>query len=539
MLKYFYITIISCFLVTVIRNPLYAADLNPDSIKAHIYYLGNDRLAGRATGSNGAALAADYIATKLALYGIKPLKQGGGFFQEIPMHGSRTLPASILTISRGDSTDSLRLGADYLMYKTGAETFMPRSFPLVFVGYGIVAPEYDYNDYQTVDVEDRIVVYLEGEPRSDNPLYFAGAQPTLHASPEAKQRLAISHGARGCILIPALHGESWARMAREFSFEDVRLAYSVSGNLSIVINPDILDKLFEDPSEIYRMDETGSMRSFALKASMQFEGRFAERDFLGRNVIGYLPGADRELRNSYLLLTAHYDHLGIGPAVNGDSIYNGVCDNASGVAVLLELARVFAGTSERARRSMIFLFLTGEEKGLLGSTYYTDNPLVPLYKTIADINIDGAPLFEKFKDVVAVGSEYSTLSRDLQHILDEMGVKLSEIPDVFFNEAESLVRSDQFSFAKAGIPSILIVEGLHYINTSYESGLKRMIYWNQNIYHSPADDLNQRLNFRAALQYAGIIRQFAEFLADENSEPQWNEGVPFSAARLRSIIEKK
>jgi hypothetical protein len=362
--KYLYITIIYCFFSTIIR----AGELNPDSIKSNIYFLGDDRLAGRATGSIGAALAADYIAGKLARYGIKPLRKGGGFFQEIPMHGSRTLPASILTISSGNVTDSLRLGADYLMYKTGAETFMPRSFPLVFIGYGIVAPEYDYNDYQTVDVEDKIVVYLEGEPQSDNPLYFAGAQPTLHASPEAKQRLAISHGARGCILIPSLKGKSWAQMAREFSFEDVRLAYAVSGNLSIVINPDILYKIFDDPSEILRMDETGSMRSFDLKASMQFEGSFSERDFLGRNVIGYLPGEDSDLKDSYLLLTAHYDHLGIGPAVNGDSVYNGVCDNASGVAVLLELARVFANTPERRKRSLIFLFLTGEEKGLLRST---------------------------------------------------------------------------------------------------------------------------------------------------------------------------
>ncbi len=531
--------IIFTILCTCFPANIIATEFSVDSIRNHVMVLGDDKMQGRATGTAGAAMAAEYIAGKLEQYGIAVPPKSNGYYQEIPMHGSKTLPTSVLIINKQDTTVHLHLGKDFLMFKTGAETFTPRSFPLVFVGYGIVAPEYDYNDYHTVDVEDKIVVFLDGEPHSDNEMYFEGARPTLHSSPDTKQRVAISRGARGSILIPSPDGVSWDNLVREFSFEDVRLAYTVSGHLSIVINPDLLYLFIDNPSDLFQMDEAGTMRSFNLAARMQFEGKFEERDFLGRNIIGFISGSDRIMKDTYLILSAHYDHLGIGPAVNGDSIYNGVSDNASGTAVLLEIARVFARLKNRPNRSLIFIFVTGEEKGLLGSTYYTDNPIVPLYKTIANINIDGAALFEEFKDIVAIGSEYSTLESDLKTVLSEINIGLSAIPEIFFNESESLVRSDQFAFAKAGIPSVLLIEGLHYLETGYKEGLKRMIDWNMKIYHSPFDDLNQPLNFRATRQYAEIVFKFALFLANNKSEPQWKDGIPFSTFRIRSMIEKK
>ncbi len=520
-------------------HTLSGADIPAGAIKAHVSVLGSDSLEGRATGTVGAAKAAAYISDKLHAYGVESPAGLNGYYQEIPMHGSKTLPSSRLEIFRQDSTIRLKLGRDYLMYKTGAETFMPRAFPLVFVGYGIVAPEYDYNDYQSVDVEDKIVVFLDGEPDSDNDRFFEGSIPTLHSAPETKQRVAISRGARGSILIPDLSNSTWDRLARAFSFEDVRLAYAVSGHTSIVINPESLPVLMEDPDLIYEMDRTGTMRSFGLQTAMQFEGHFQERDFLARNVVGLVKGTDRGLRDSYILVSAHYDHLGIGPPVKGDSIYNGVSDNAAGAAVLLELARAFADSPQKPKRSLIFIFLTGEEKGLLGSTYYTDNPVVPLYKTIANINIDGPPIFEEFLDIVAIGGEYSTLGSDLEQFMATIGIGISEIPDIYFDASESQMRSDQFAFAKAGIPSVLIVEGLNYKKTDRRNGVRRMLNWIQNIYHSPFDDLNQPLNFDATAQYADIIFRFLQFLAKRPETPRWHEGAPFSTARIRSIIEKK
>ena len=224
----------------------FCAGIEPDSIYAHVKILGSDSLEGRATGTRGAFKASEYIAGKLGQLGVSALPDAPNYFQDIPMHGSRTRTSSILTIQSERDTIFLQLDKDYLMYKTGAETFMPRSFPLVFVGYGIVAPEYDYNDYQTVEVEDKVVVYLDGEPRSENDQYFEGRTPTLYSSPEVKQRIAISRGARGSILIPRLRAASWERLVREFSFEDVRLAYSVSSHLSIMINPARLSLLMKN-----------------------------------------------------------------------------------------------------------------------------------------------------------------------------------------------------------------------------------------------------------------------------------------------------
>jgi len=528
--------LISC---TCLLSNAVASDINADSIKNHIFVLGDDQMQGRATGTAGAVMASEYIAAKLKQYGIGPAPNFSEYFQQIPMHGSRSLQTSRLTIYKNDSILNLHLGMDYLMYKTGAETFMPRAFPIVFVGYGIVAPEYDYNDYLSVDVENKIVIFLEGEPESEDERYFEGPRPTIHSLYETKQRIAISRGARGSIFIPLLKSISWEKLAQEFSFEDVRLAYAVSSHLSIVINPDVLPLISDRIAQICRMEAAAAMGSFYLDVNMQFTGKFEERDFLDRNVIGFIPGRDRILKDRCLILSAHYDHLGIGPAVNGDSIYNGVSDNASGTAVLLELARVFSALNEKPKRSLIFLFLTGEEKGLLGSTYYTENPVVPLYRTIANINIDGAPMTEEFNDVVAIGSEYSTLEDDLKIILKEIGITLSSIPDIFYNEAESLVRSDQFAFARAGIPSVLLVEGLHYKNTPYELAIRRLIEWNLNIYHSPFDDLHQPMNFTATLKYVKIIFHFAEFLANQDSEPEWREGVPFSATRIQNNIEKR
>jgi len=477
----------------------------------HLAFLGSDSLAGRGTGTRGGEIAAAYIADELAKLHIQPAGDDHSYYQQIPMHGSRPLPGSNFQIISKPSEKRLELGKDYLLYNTGAQTFVPKPVPLVFVGYGIVAPEYDHNDYQALNVVGKIVVFLSGEPASNEPSYFAGSQPTLYSFPETKQKTALARGAVGSIMIPTPRQESgrdWQAGLNEFAFEDVGLFYSVTGNLSVVLNPQTANLLFEDApyslKQIFNMEATNNLRSFHLAVSASFRGSFQQRDFLSPNVIGLLQGSNAQLKDSYVIVSAHYDHLGIGPAIEADSIYNGVFDNAAGVAAVLEIARVLTMLPEKPKRSVLFLFFTGEEKGLLGSGYYVDHPVVPLYKTIANLNVDGLAMFDTFNDIVGVGAELSTLGELLEEVARELGLRISAIPSPF-PAPVSFARSDQITFAKAGIPALLVMEGPDYRHTSREAGLQRLIKWGQQIYHTPFDDLRQSINLEAAGQHTQVL----------------------------------
>jgi hypothetical protein len=524
-------------------NPVFPdLDLSAKSIKIHTEVLANDSLEGRGTGTTGGNLAASYIANEFAKYGLKPAGVNNSFYQNIPMHGSYPLKSSELKIYTGEKERILELEKDYLLYKSGQQTFTPVPLPIVFVGYGIVAPEFDYNDYQSIDVEGKIVVFLDGEPESDDPVYFNGEAPTVYKYPVSKQRIALSRGAAGSILIPDINAEDWSYRISDFAFEDVTLAYSASNNLSILLNPESADYLFKNSEysfgNILQMKEEHKLISFPMNIQLSFKCNFIQRDFLAQNVIGMIEGSDKKLKDNYLIISAHYDHLGIGPAIDGDSIYNGALDNAIGSAVLLELARQISEAKVQPKRSIIFLATTGEEKGLLGSQYYTDNPAVPLYKTIANINIDGIALFRDFQSIVGVGAEYSTLYEFLLNTTSNMNLQLDEIPPQF-KVFEAFNQSDQISFAAAGIPSILVLEGLHNKHRTEEDVLYAFIDYMLNRYHTPFDDLSQYIDYVAAAQHTEILYNLILLLANSEIVPEWKSSSPFINARLRSIAEKR
>ena len=478
--------------------------ISVDSLQKHTEFLGGDALAGRGTGSKGEKLAVAYITDQFEAYGLLPAGDRKTYFQNIPMHGSFPLATSRLTVYNRSGIYQLTLGQDYLLYKTGAATYIPTPAPLVFVGYGIIAPEFDYNDYLNIDVEEKVVVFLVGEPYSEDTLFFDGANATVYSSVEAKQRLALSLGARGSLMISLPTSDpdmEWQYWVNEFAFEHVSLAYTVTSHMSALIYPEIARILFEKApfslSDVIEMHKTGRLISFDLQSEISFKGKFKERDFVAQNVIGKREGHDKTLSTSYVILAAHFDHLGLGPVIEGDSIYNGVLDNGLGVAALLEIVRLIGTDNKGPRRSVLFIAFTGEEKGLLGSSYYIDHPAVPLYRTIANINIDGVSAFDKTKDFIGVGTEYSTLNEDLLKICERLGLGVSKMPEDYFYEAENINRSDQYAFMKAGVPSILVVEGVNYLNTPYQEGLMRLINWNQTIYHTPFDDLNQKINYES------------------------------------------
>lgn len=535
-------------LVFILSNNITSQNINifsQSSFRKHIEVLGSDLFEGRGTGSTGGYLAAKYLAQVYSQLNLKPAGDKDTYYQYIPLHASTALASSSFILYTGNEQQRLKLNDDYLLYKSGDQTFIPAPVELVFAGYGIIAPEFDYNDYQTIETQGKIVMMLEGEPASNDPSYFDGDLPTIYSYPEAKIRTSISQGAAGTIIIPNIKQNnfySWENFKKQFVFEDMTLAYSVTGNLGALMNPQTAEKLFlnseYDLNYIYELSEQNKIISFPLETKISFKGEFKRRDFVAPNIIGIFEGSDPELKNEFVIVSAHYDHLGIGPAVKGDSIYNGVFDNAAGVSALLEIASNISKMKTAPKRSIIFLLVTAEEKGLLGSIYYTDHPAVPLYKTAANINIDGIASFDRFKSIIGVGSRYSTLKNILEKTAANNNLSVVPIPPVF-KQTEAFNRSDQIAFANAGIPSVLVLEAPYFENLSEEEGLNRIINYEENIYHSPFDDLLQDINFEAAAQHINFLYNFIVDVANESQAPEWNPDAPYINARLRSIAEKR
>lgn len=520
-------------------------EVSIERIWSHTEYLGSDRLMGRAVGTAGADSAAHYLAEQLRRLNLRPGAKDGTYLQRMPLHGSLALPGCLFQVSVADTIYELDLFDDYLLYDTGDNTIVPQPAPLVFVGYGIVAPEYDYDDYQDVRVEGAVVVFLSGEPYSEETDYFEGVQPTVHSLPGMKQRLALSRGAAGSIMIPSYRehgGRTWREWRDLFAFEHVTLLYVEPSNMTMLVNPARAALFFEGAAyslgDVYEMDLNYEMRSFPLEAQIRFVGRFREREFFSSNVIGVLPGNDPVLRDEYVIISAHYDHLGVGPPVRADSVYNGVTDNALGCAGVLEIARGIAAMPEPPRRSLVFLFVTGEEKGLLGSRYYLDHPVVPLYRTIAAVNVDGLAIVDTFDDIIGVGANLSTLGESLDAVAGELDLTVSQIPMVF-QGLDPFALSDQIAFAQAGIPSILLMEGIQFRNLSSEVGIEVFVSWGRSRYHTPFDDLDQPINRAAVRQHVQVLLAYIGALADTYRPPQWVSQSRYNMERLRTIVESR
>jgi hypothetical protein len=514
--------------------------VSAEEIRRHTVVLGSDALEGRAPGTKGGRRAAEYIADQLANLGLTPAGERDGYFQMVPLHGSVPLPSSELRLTSLGDDRNLDLGSDYLLFTTGSQTEIPQAVPMVFVGYGIVAPEFDYNDYADLDVRGRAVVYLPGEPPSDDRDFFFGKVPTVYSAPESKKRIALSRGARASFLLPVVDGNverAWERLRRDFAFEDLSLAYAVPSHLSGILHPKLAEGLFSsalyDWEAVRRMERTGTIRSFHLPVKLSFDGRFRSRDVMAPNIVARLEGRNPQLRETALVVSAHYDHLGVGPEIGGDRIYNGVVDNAIGVAGVLEIARVLSELGSPPGRSILFFFSTAEEEGLLGTQYFLDHPPLPLSKMVANVNVDGLAFHDTFNDVIGVGSEHSTLGRDLAAVARSLGLAIGETSPELWS-SESFSRSDQAAFAERGIPSILINEGFSWRHVTRVEAERRTLRWLREVYHSPADDLDQGLSWDAARQHAAVVAALVLRLADSRESPEWNPGVSYAYERALS-----
>ncbi len=521
-----------------------AASVSAQRLEHTVTTLAADELEGRGPGSAGSARAVEWLETRIAELGLEPLGDRGGFRQAVPMVMTTTLPGTVLEVSSFGRRQVLELGTDYVLLATGDQTELPRPLPLVFVGWGIVAPEFDHDDYAELDVRGRVVAYLDGEPPSDDPDWFRGPQPTVYSDPETKQRIALARGAAGSVLLPVGQGAvaGWSRRVRGYGFPHLLPAADLPRHLAVALSPVRVPELFAEAlygfDQVMAMRAAGTLRSFHLPWSIRFEGEFAVRTLLEPNLVARLPGRDPRLADTCVVVSAHWDHLGRGPEIAGDGIYNGAVDNALGVAGALEILRVIAERPLRPRRSVVLLLTAGEEAGLLGARHFLDHPPVPLSRMVANVNVDGLAFLAGFNDLIAVGGELSDLGERLSQVAGPLGLKVVPPPEEVWS-SEAFVFSDQLAFAERGIPAVLVNEGFEWPGVTRETAIRRALAWMLEVYHSPFDEPAQGIDWQAARRHAGVVAALVAGVADSPRAPEWRPGSPYAYHRLLSLAEER
>ena len=507
---------------------------------SHIQYLASDELAGRETGSEGHRRAAQYVAAAFKRAGLKPCGTQG-YFQPVKFISRKIVEEqsslAIIRNPKGFAPATQRASGESIgkeepivlgeeaTFSMGIEHAPHTEAPIVFVGYGLTVPEMNYDDLAGLDLRGKVVLLLSGGPSEIPGPLRAHYQ---NARWEALKRAGVT----GVISIQNPIGQDipWersklARLRPALSLAEPGLEENAGQQLAVTFNPAMAERLFVDSghsfAEIMKLAEAGKpLPRFAIPAIVRASVKFEKKIVESQNVAGILPGSDPRLRNEYVVLTAHLDHVGTGEAINGDPIYNGAMDNASGIATLLEAARSFREKKLRFRRSVIFLAVTAEEHGLRGSKYYAAHPTVPATGIVANINIDMfLPLFP-FRSFIVQGLEESNLAEDLQSVARIIGVEVLSDPEP---ERRAFVRSDQYSFIRCGVPAISLKVG--FVKDSPEHEIVKR--WRKERYHAPSDDLKQPIDFEAAEKFNAAYLQVVEAVANRAQRPRWNSSSFF------------
>jgi peptidase M28-like protein len=510
--------------------------IRPEGIRAHMAFLADDLLEGRETGTRGFQLAANYIRSQFEEMGLKPAGVEGAYFQNIRFRKIELMrDQSSLTFKRNGSSRVLVLDKDYVTYGDPVSPDTTAEGQVVFVGYGVSAPQFKYDDYAGIDVRGKIVATLYGAPPR-----LPSAPGAHFSSTEEKLRVAAAHGAIGLLSIWAGKTEERTPFSEYVRFtKGPTLRWLDEKGVPNDVQPQIRGYarisssaaalLFEGAPKPWKdalhAAENNQAQAFPLVVSVSIHivSRYSEVE--SQNVAAILPGSDPQLKNEYVVFTAHLDHLGIGEPVKGDSIYNGAADNASGTAALLEMARAFSELPIAPRRSLLFLAVTGEEEGLLGSDYYAHYPTVPITQIVADINMDEVSFLYDFKDIVPLGGEHSSLGAVADDVARHMGLLVSPDPlpeEVFF------VRSDQYSFILQGVPSLYIEEGLQTVDPKLDAK-KMQLDWETQRYHLPSDDMNQPLDLNATVKCTRVDLAVGYEIAQQTERPHWNRGDFFES----------
>ncbi len=488
---------------------------------AHVQFLADDKLEGRDTGSEGFNKAAAYVAAEFEHAGLQPAGTFG-YFQTVEFVARKIDEAnSRLDFVRGTKTETVTFGEE-AFFHLGPDAAEQAEAEAVFVGYGLAIPEVHYDDYADLDLHGKVAVFLSG-----GPAVIPGPLKAHYQSSGERWKALQKAGAIGLAVIrnPKSMDTPWSRVASSrfepsMDLAETALQDTKGLQLAITINPAHADKFLVGSGHTFAEilaagNAEKPLPHFPLGASFRARQAVKRWQAESKNIAGVFSGSDPKLKNEVVILSAHLDHIGVGASVNGDSIYNGAMDNASGVASLIEIARALHESGARTKRSIMFLAVTGEEKGELGSQYFAAHPTIAAKNIVADINMDMyLPLFPlKYLEVQGLGE--STLGEDVRVVAEKAGVQVQADKQP---ERNRFIRSDQYSFIKRGTPALAFKFG-------WLSGTpQEKIFndWLTTRYHAPSDDANQPVDAAAAVQFNAILMHLAERIADAPQRPHWN-----------------
>ncbi len=523
---------------TTNRSEASAVHADPQKIRAHVKFLSSDLLEGRGTGQRGGDVAAEYIATQLALYGLKRAGDQGTYFQEVPMVGVKTLDETAFHLASGFETIKLKNLEDFVTNNESQTETAYIDAPIVFVGYGINAPEYDWDDYKGTDLKGKAALLFVNEPASDDPKFFKGKALTYYGRWTYKFEETARRGAVATLIIhrPDLASYGWEVVRNSWGKERSYLKIDATPKLQAAswIQFEVAKKLVAmgglDLDKLFEQSQSHDFKPIELPVRLQAHVASQLRPFVSRNVLAALPSRGPKSQEA-VLYTAHYDHLGIDPDMKGHNIYNGAVDNATGCGVLLELARLWSESPSAVERTILFAAVTAEEQGLLGSEYLAKHSPVPPGKISLDLNYDALAPIGDPEEVEVSGAERTTFYSTVEAKAKALGLTIRPDPRP---EAGYYYRSDHFSLARAGIPSFSISEGLKFKGHDAAWGETQERDYVEHRYHQPTDQYMPQMDFTGVEKLATFAYELGMQAALQLNLVGWLPGDEFEAERKRS-----
>ena len=521
--------------------------ISADSLAENITRLSSDEFEGRLPGTAGEQLTIDYLAEQFRDAGLRGVGPDGSFFQPVPLLGITSEPQRGLTFSRGSRRiqpqyqDEYVAGTRHVVEQEGIS-----DSEVVFVGYSVVAPEYGWNDFKDLDVNGKTLIVLVNDPAVPDPSdpsklderMFKGRAMTYYGRWSYKYEIASEKGAAACFIIhetePA--GYPWEVVHNGWTGEQFDLVASdmnmgrvaIEGWISVEAAENLLRLAGKNLTELKEAATRADFEPVSLGVTASVSVENTLKPISSNNVIAVLEGSDPVLKDEYVIYQAHWDHLGRDENLEGDQIYNGARDNATGTSALLELARAFSILEVPPRRSILFLASTAEEQGLLGSRFYAERPLLPLEKTVAVINMDAMNIWGRTSDVTVVGLGNSTLDDVLSGAADKLGRTLRADPEP---EKGFFYRSDHFSFAKQGVPALYVDPGMDFLGQPEGWGMERRQEYTTERYHKPADEFDDSWDLSGLAEDLQLLLEVGHRVANQDNYPEWREGTEFKAKR--------
>jgi Zn-dependent M28 family amino/carboxypeptidase len=507
--------------------------INEDTLRARISYISDDTTAGRAPGSEGSLIALRYIAKQMQQAGLKPGIGDTSYYQHFNIVKTDVDPKMELIFSGNNKRFEPAYYQDFILFPgVQQENIAIENAELVFVGYGIQASEYNWDDFKGADLQGKILLIMNNDPDTGNPDFFGGEARLYYGRWDYKYDQAAKMGAAGAIIIHTTESAAYPWQVVQTSWSGSQFQLYSETNTSFKckgwVTRDVADKVAEMAGyQLFNLQDMAQHADFkpiplGIKVSFSMHSSFSSIN--GTNVLGYLPGSDPALNRQAIVITAHHDHLGVGQKIRGDSIYNGALDNASGVSSILGLADAFSSLKKPPRRTLVFLSVEGEESGLLGSWYYVQHPTFPIEKIAANVNIDFINILGKTKDVILVGKGKSSID----DIVTEYAAQQNRyvLPD---QEPESgmFYRSDQFSFAKAGVPGLYLNPGQDVIGKPEGWGKTRSNQWLDDYYHQPDDEYSPSWDLSGQMEDLQLLFHVINKLANQDDMPEWSPGAEF------------